>query len=872
MPFVIRHFCNKTLALIVCSLFAASAQECRLVPLTPVQPPNKVEEGERATESQTFQSAVSAVSPNGLFHFFDSTNRIRRLEPSGRLLTLAGNAARAEALSNGPALSTALPPVTQMAFSPSGVLHFTALGRVWRLAGGGIEAVAGSGRPGFNLEAGPALDLNLGSIVNIAFQRSGELLIIDGFNRLRRLEANGQLRTIAGSTRGASANGLTGDDGPATEAALSSPRQVFVLNDGTLWLRDLSGRHLRHIDSSGIIRTIQTNFDTNISILPLANGSPAAATANRLLPIRPNGQLEPASNPYPPFTGTPRAVSQEGAFYFEGGARPDQRNPLVRVMSSTQSVVASAPVVSTIDAQAPPFAVWRNGALLYSTALGGKAGILEARPGQAPRFIAGGGDDVGDAEGKAATSLTLFGVQTFSVDGQGRILIADVYRQRILVVESDGKVSTLKQQGEPIRYAPLGTLSTLQRITADAAGNVYWYAQGATPTGGVFTADINVWSRATGRISTFTVAGFNSLLRLEDGSVAMIAGNAASFRSLYALSPAGQGLILDVLRLLPLQSATRLADKPYFVAATRLFRGAPGSIEQLVLPFLPSGTAFSPDFVLANSDNVIVHLASDSGFYRLENPNACEWNPQPLISTNGIVNAATFDNPNTISPRQLITVFGRGFGPPEGQGIILDGQLRAAVQPAPYPTLVLGNYSGTIPFAALTGFTLPVVYSNDKQVTVQGTIANPATNSYILYYSWQGLQLIHPTTIRTTTATPGIFEAVLNADSTRNSPANPAQPGSVIQLYATGLGAIDSNLGLGEFFSPTALTRSTNPVSASIDGLDTTVLFAGGAPGLIGGVYQVNLELPANLDAGAHTLSLSVAGQTATIRLYLRQP
>ena len=40
-----------------------AAQECRLTPLSPTQPPLKVDEGERATESQTFQTAIFAGEP-----------------------------------------------------------------------------------------------------------------------------------------------------------------------------------------------------------------------------------------------------------------------------------------------------------------------------------------------------------------------------------------------------------------------------------------------------------------------------------------------------------------------------------------------------------------------------------------------------------------------------------------------------------------------------------------------------------------------------------------------------------------------------------------------------------------------------------------
>ena len=53
------------LSLLFLAAFAL-AQECRVVNLTPAQPPLKLEEGERATESQTFRTTVTAVSPQNL--------------------------------------------------------------------------------------------------------------------------------------------------------------------------------------------------------------------------------------------------------------------------------------------------------------------------------------------------------------------------------------------------------------------------------------------------------------------------------------------------------------------------------------------------------------------------------------------------------------------------------------------------------------------------------------------------------------------------------------------------------------------------------------------------------------------------------------
>jgi|GEM_PF-1238151 len=846
-----------------------AAQECRLTPLSPAQPPLKIDEGERATESQTFQTAIFALSPTSQPHFFDTVNRIRRLESNGRLSTLAGNGGRADTLSPGPAL-VALPTVTQLVFSPNGTLHFVAVGRVWRIANGQIEAVAGSGLPGFNTESARATEVNLGTIVNVAFTANGTLLIVDGYARVRRLESDGSLHTIAGGPRAAAAAGLTGDNGPATAAALSSPRQVVALKDGTLWIRDLTGRHLRSVGPDGIIRTIQTSFDTNISILLAADGRPLAVTANRVYPLAANGALETGQAPYPAFTGTPRGIGADGALYFEGGARPEQRNPLVR-LDKTQTVIAGAPVAATVDGQAPPFGAWRpqaerqSGVLLYAAQRGGKSGILEAHAGQTPKFVVGGGDDVGDAEGKTATSLTIFGVQTFSVDGAGRIIVADVYRQRILVVETDGKVSLLKSaDNQPIAYAPIGSLSTLQRIAADAAGNVYWYVQGATPTGGVFTADIAVWTRATKAVTTFTANGVSALGRIDDGSLVALAGNSATFRSAYRLTPAGLGDALNGLRMLPLQSATRLREQPYFTAAARLFRnlangrGEPGHIQWLNLALLPTGATFTPDFVLTTGETITVHL-TDGGFYRFEDVEACPWVTQPNVAA--ITNAASFGNPNTLSARQLITLFGTGLGPPEGQGLILDGLLRAGGQPAPYPAMLIGNFSGTIPLATLTGTTLPVVYSNDRQVTVQGVIAAPATGEALLYFAWQGLTLIQPNPVRFLAATPGLFSAALNDDSTVNSATAPAK--ETLQLYATGLGALDTNPALGDFFSLTTLTGTANAVTATIAGEPAEVLFAGGAPGQISGLYQVNVQLPEGLVPGPQPLILRVANQNS---------
>ncbi|MBL8233788.1 MAG: hypothetical protein JNL98_35145, partial [Bryobacterales bacterium] len=379
----------------------------------------------------------------------------------------------------------------------------------------------------------------------------------------------------------------------------------------------------------------------------------------------------------------------------------------------------------------------------------------------------------------------------------------------------------------------------------------------------------------------FEVVGLSALARLEDGTVAVSAGNGANFRSVYPVTPAGLGQPLNAPRMLPLQSVTRWREKPYFTAATRLFRGETGRIEWFEPPPAPPGVNFVPDFVMATPDALLVHQ-TDGGFYRVDNVEACKWTSQPLIAAEGVVNAASGEFADTISPRTLITVYGSGLGPIAPRGSILDGALRATGQAAPYPALVLGNFSGAIPGATLSGTTLPVVASDSTQTTVQATTAS--TGTLLLYYTWQGLQLIYPTPLRGTVATPGLFTvdnvkdgtaAAINEDGTRHSEMNPAERGTLLDLYGTGFGAFTSNLTTGEFFSKTAQVALVNPVTVTIGGEVATVEFAGGAPGMIAGTTLLRVRVPEDLPAGAHKVAVAVEGQTVEptqrVTVYVRE-
>ena len=817
----------------------AEGQPCRVTRLSPAQPPLKVLEGEKATESETFQTGLTAISPQKQIYIFDTASRIRRVAPDGRMETLAGNGARTERVTPGGALDDGLPAVGQLVFSRDGVLHFSATGQIYRLRSGRIELVAGSGRPGFNGEEGPAQDVNLSSIVHFTFSFANELLIVDGYNRVRRLEPNGTLRTVAGSTLIAASNGLTGDNGPATRAALSNPRQVIPFADGTYWIRDLGGRNIRLVTTDGNIRTVNQSFDPAVTILQFPDGSPAASSANRVYPIRSNGVVETGGNPFPPFTGTPRAIDRDGALYFEGSTRPERRFPLLRIVSGQQELLAAAPVPPTVEGQAPPFGIWdsRSNSLLYASNLGEYSGIVQAQPGQNPKVVAGGGKEVNAIAGKLATEISIFGIVTFALDTEGRLVVGDSYRRRLLVMEAGGKVGVLKnERDEEVLYAPLGTLSSLQRIVADKAGNIYWFSSGATPSGGVFEGEVSVWSRSTKTVSAFAVRGLYHLGLLNDGSVFAIAGNGSNYRRIYRVTPDGLSTTVPGTAMLPYASFTYFQDQPYFTAASRLFRGDFGRLEYLELTALDTGANFSPDYVLASPGNLIVHSSADGGFYRMEDLSGCRWLPQPRFEIANVVNAANGQNGGTTSPRQLIRVIGTGLGPAGGQGFNLDGSLRATGQAAPWPALTLGNFSGAIEFNSLSGTVMPVLYSDDTQAIYQGVAGIPASRTYLVYYSWQGIQIIHRDPLKVADATPGLYSTsrlpdggyVAMAEHTNGSRVgidSPALPGESVLLIATGLGSLTNSLSTGEFCGTTPVA-TTAAVGVTVGGESAAVEFS----------------------------------------------
>lgn len=135
--------------------------------------------------------------------------------------------------------------------------------RICLLAGGGIRTVAGTpGVAGFSGDGGSASSATLNSPLGVAFGETRFLIIADTDNNRIRLagrpSGDSSVNSFMMSTiAGTGSAGFSGDGGPATSAALSSPSGVaFNAATGIVYVADTGNHRVRAILPDGVIVTV----------------------------------------------------------------------------------------------------------------------------------------------------------------------------------------------------------------------------------------------------------------------------------------------------------------------------------------------------------------------------------------------------------------------------------------------------------------------------------------------------------------------------------------------------------------------------------------------------------------------------------------
>ena len=215
--------------------------------------------GSDDTTSLNFPSDVFVDRMGNLFIADLIHQLIRKVDTSGIITTVAGNGNFGFSGDGGPAINASLQSPTSVFVDDAGNLFIADFGnnRIRKVdASGLITTVAGNGIWGFSGDGGPAIDASLAWPSDVFVDGAGNLFIADGRNnRIRKVDTSGLITTVAGN----GTEGFSGDGGPATQASLAGPLSVFVDGAGNLFIADGGNRRIRKVDASGFITTVAGN-------------------------------------------------------------------------------------------------------------------------------------------------------------------------------------------------------------------------------------------------------------------------------------------------------------------------------------------------------------------------------------------------------------------------------------------------------------------------------------------------------------------------------------------------------------------------------------------------------------------------------------
>jgi sugar lactone lactonase YvrE len=218
--------------------------------------------GPASSATLGFVKGVAVDSVGNLYIADGLYNRIRKVDTSGIITTVAGNGVPFFAGDGGPGKNASISlcgvaPHQGIAADNHGNLYIAdcANNRIRKVDSSGIiTTFAGiGGTTAFSGDGGPATSASLGLPYGVAVDGQGNVYIADtGNGRIRKVDTAGIITTVAGKGNGF----ILGDGGLATNAQLANPSDVVVDGQGNLYIADFGNSRVRKVNTAGIISTI----------------------------------------------------------------------------------------------------------------------------------------------------------------------------------------------------------------------------------------------------------------------------------------------------------------------------------------------------------------------------------------------------------------------------------------------------------------------------------------------------------------------------------------------------------------------------------------------------------------------------------------
>jgi len=217
-----------------------------------------------------------------------------------------------------------------------------------------------------------------------------------------------------------------------------------------------------------------------------------------------------------------------------------------------------------------------------------------------------------------------------------------------------------------------------------------------------------------------------------------------------------------------------------------------------------------------------------------------------FLHPQGVYNSASYAPAGyPVSPGGFITLFG-------------SFPIQTSVAQVPLPN-TLGGVQ-----VSVNGISAPVYAVSSTQVSAVVPYAVTGSTATV-QVTVNGMTKSNSVIVPLAATAPGVFSipqnglgdgAILRQDYSVLSRTNPALPGEFIQVYLTGLGAVNPAVPDGAAAPTTPLATVVEPVNVYIGGmLATNIQFKGLSPGL-SSLYQINVQIPFNLGPGPQTLAI----------------
>jgi hypothetical protein len=475
-------------------------------------------DGGAATNATLYYPTAVAVDGRGNLFVADEYNqRIRKVDTSGIITTVAGNGTYGFSGDGGAATNAKLSYPRGVAVDASGNVFIadTDNERIRMVDTNGIiTTAAGDGAYNDTGDGGPAIDASFRVVEGVAVDGLGNFFIADAESSdIRKVDFRGIITAVAGI----GGYGFSGDGGAATQASLDYPYGVAADGSGDVFIADTDNQRIREVVPYGAAPTLllenvgSNNAGSYRVIVTTPFGSVTSQVATLTVLLRPSVVVQPVSQDIPAGGGVTFNVTATGtaplayAWYRNGRAiagatgtsyttndvrLTDTGNTFDCVISNAYGIVASD--VATVTVGLPP-AITKQPAN-QTAQPGNDANFALTLSGTGPLTyqwlfngtnlpfgliytVAGNGvfDFTGD--GGPATNATLDYPESVAVDASGNLFIADTDNERIRKVDTNGIITTIAGDGT-YGYSGDGAAATNASfrypvgVLLDASGNL----------------------------------------------------------------------------------------------------------------------------------------------------------------------------------------------------------------------------------------------------------------------------------------------------------------------------------------------------------------------------------------------------------------